>query len=90
MGRSSDAASKGVIIAKPSPCRNWGRAALWCESHGHAGVDRVLRAHAACRAPGAERLEFCHTDKHGVLRRGWAPIAEGCVPAAQDTVIALD
>ena len=40
--------------------------------------------------PGAERLKFCHTDKHGVLRRGWAPIAEGCVPAAQDTVIALD
>lgn len=42
------------------------------------------------RMPGAERLEFCHTDKHVVVRRGWAPIADGCVPAAQDTVIALD
>ena len=42
------------------------------------------------RVPGAERLEFCHTDKHVVVRRGWEPIADGCVPEAQDTVIALD
>ena len=42
------------------------------------------------RVPSAERLEFCHTDKHVVVRRGWAPIADGCVPEARDKVIALD
>ena len=42
------------------------------------------------RVPGAQRLEFCHTDQHVVVRRGWQPIADGCLPAAQDTVIALD
>jgi hypothetical protein len=25
-----------------------------------------------------------------VVRRGWEPIAEGCVPGERDTVIALD
>ena len=42
------------------------------------------------RVPGTQRLEFCHTDKHVVVRRGWTPIADGCVPQAQDKVIALD
>ena len=42
------------------------------------------------QVPGAQRLEFCHTERHVVVRRGWAPIAEGCIPEADDTVIALD
>lgn len=40
--------------------------------------------------PGATRLEFCHTERRIVIRRGWEPIAEGCLPEEQDTVIALD
>ncbi len=39
---------------------------------------------------GAERTEFCHTDRHVVMRRGWEPIADGCVPGEGDTVVALD
>jgi len=49
-----------------------------------------IEAFVRDRVPGAQRLEFCHTDKHVVLHRGWQPIAEGCVPGPQDTVIALD
>jgi hypothetical protein len=39
--------------------------------------------------PGAERIELCHDAKQVVIRRGWTPIADGCVPAAGDRVIAL-
>lgn len=51
-----------------------------------AAIENFLRT----QVPGAQRLEFCHTTRHVVVRRGWEPIAEGCVPAADDTVIALD
>jgi hypothetical protein len=40
--------------------------------------------------PGARRIEFCHTEEHIVVHHGWEPIAEGCVPGPQDTVLALD
>ena len=40
--------------------------------------------------PGARRVEFCHTDRHVVIRRGWEPIPPGCEPGEQDTVIGLD
>lgn len=49
-------------------------------------IERFVRQ----QVPGAERIEFCHTDRHVVMRRGWEPIADGCVPAASDTVVALD
>jgi hypothetical protein len=42
------------------------------------------------RLPGARRVEFCHTARHIVVRHGWSPIAEGCVPGDGDTVLALD
>lgn len=51
-----------------------------------ASIENFLRA----QVPGVQRLEFCHTQKHVVVRRGWEPIAAGCVPAADDTVIALN
>lgn len=51
-----------------------------------AAIENFVRA----QVPGAQRLEFCHTERHVVVRRGWAPIAEGCLPAADDTVIAID
>lgn len=42
------------------------------------------------RLPGAQRLEFCHNGRHVVVRRGWQPIAEGCLPAPGDQVVMLD
>ena len=49
-------------------------------------IETFVRGHV----PTAERLELCHTDKHVLLRRGWALLADGCVPQDGDTVIALD
>ncbi len=50
-----------------------------------ASIEGFLQA----QVPGATRLEFCHNERHVVVRRGGAPIADGCVPDAQDTVISL-
>ncbi len=44
----------------------------------------AVEAFVRLREPAAERLEFCHNDRHMLLRRGGAPIADGCVPAAGD------
>ena len=51
-----------------------------------ASIEAFVRRHV----PRAERIELCHDSKQVVVRRGWAPIADGCVPAAGDRVIALD
>ncbi len=51
-----------------------------------ASIESLLRQ----RVAGVERIEFCHTDRHVLIRRGWAPLAEGCVAAEGDTVVALD
>lgn len=48
-----------------------------------------LEAFARERWPEAERIEFCHAGERVVVRRGWAPIADGCLPAGGDRVIAL-
>ena len=40
--------------------------------------------------PGATRMEFCHVGPRVVVRRGWEPLPEGCMPEAQDTVITLN
>jgi hypothetical protein len=50
-----------------------------------ASIETFVRA----RLPGAQRLEFCHTERHVVVRRGWDLIADGCVPGEQDQVILL-
>ncbi|MEP6873040.1 MAG: DUF2145 domain-containing protein [Burkholderiales bacterium] len=49
----------------------------------------AMEAFVQARLPGATRIEFCHTDRIVVVRHGWAPIADGCLPQAQDTVIPL-
>jgi hypothetical protein len=51
-----------------------------------ASVEGFVRA----TVPGASRMEFCHIGRQVVIHRGWEPIAEGCAPGAQDTVITLD
>ena len=42
------------------------------------------------RMPGARRIELCHTEHAVVIRRGWAPLPDGCRAEAGDTVIPLD
>ena len=51
-----------------------------------ASIETLLRH----RVAGAQRIEFCHTDRHVLIRRGWQPLADGCVATEMDTVIALD
>ena len=41
------------------------------------------------QAPATRRIEFCHNQQHIVVRHGGAPIAEGCRPGPEDTVVAL-
>ncbi len=49
-----------------------------------------LEAFLRTAAPSSSRIEFCHTEKQVVIRRGWVPIADGCKAETQDQVIALD
>jgi hypothetical protein len=73
----------------------------WLTTDDHPGEDieamrfrtslpASIEAFVREQAPGAERIELCHDAKQVVIRRGWAPIADGCVPAAGDRVVALD
>ena len=50
-----------------------------------ASIEGFVRA----TVPGATRVEFCHSDRRVVIHRGWEPIAEGCEPGPQDTVVTL-
>lgn len=53
-------------------------------------MPQSIEAFARARVPEARRIEFCHANRRIVVREGWEPIAEGCVPRDSDTVIALD
>lgn len=46
-----------------------------------------IEAFVRQQVPGATRMEFCHNERHMVVRQGWEPIAEGCEPGDGDTVI---
>jgi hypothetical protein len=48
-----------------------------------------IEAFVRTQWPQAERIELCHDSVRAVVRRGWTPIADGCVPAAGDRVVAL-
>jgi hypothetical protein len=50
------------------------------------GIEAWLHA----TVPGARRIELCHTERAVVIRRGWAPLPEGCRAEDGDTVIPLD
>ena len=41
------------------------------------------------RVAGTERIELCHNEQHIVIRRGWEPLAEGCLPGPGDRVLPL-
>ena len=72
---------------------------LHSDDHPPADVEQMLyrvsmpasiESFVQAQAPGARRVEFCHTAAHIVVRRGWEPIAEGCRPGPADTVIPFD
>ena len=73
----------------------------WLHSDDHPPADieqlkfRVsmpasIEAFVHSALPGARRIELCHDAHRVVIHRGWEPIAEGCLPGAQDQVIELD
>jgi hypothetical protein len=49
-----------------------------------------IEAFVAARLPSATRMEFCHNERHVLIRRGWDQLAEGCEAEPGDTVIAFD
>ncbi len=60
------------------------------QAHFVVSMPESLEGFVRQRVPAAERLELCHTDQHVLLRRGWEPLADGCVPQDGDTVIPLN
>ncbi len=60
------------------------------QAHYRVSMPASIEAFVQAQVPGATRLELCHTERHVVIRRGWEPIAEGCVPGQRDTVITLE
>lgn len=70
----------------------------WLHTDDHPADDLVawqlrvsmpasIAAFVQRRAPATRRIEFCHNERHIVVRHGGAPIAEGCQPGPQDTVL---
>ncbi len=51
-----------------------------------ASIEGFVRAHV----PGAMRIELCHDGQRVVVRRGWDPITDGCVPREGDRVVPFD
>jgi hypothetical protein len=78
-----------------------GRLVPWLHDDDHPpeDLDRAIyrvsmpasiEAFVQATVPAALRMEFCHAGGRVVIRRGWEPIAEGCLPGEQDTVITLE
>jgi hypothetical protein len=51
-----------------------------------SAIEAFVRQHL----PDAQRLEICHAQGRVVIRRGWTPVPEGCVPETGDAVEPLD
>ena len=90
-----------VMAVGSRPMMWFGAFVPWVHSDDHPEEDtdqalyRVsmpasIEAFVQAKVLGASRLELCHTERQVVIRRGWEPIAEGCVAGAQDTVITLE
>ena len=73
----------------------------WVHSDDHPAADlqqqryrvsmpAAIESFVQGRVPGAERIEFCHTDRQAVVHRGWDFIREGCIGGPGDEVISLD
>jgi hypothetical protein len=48
-----------------------------------AAIEQFIRS----QQPQAQRIEFCHNDHQIVIRQGWRPIDDGCLPDSDDVVI---
>lgn len=57
--------------------------------HLRVSLPSSLEAFARERDAAVERVELCHTAERIVVRHGWMPITEGCVPEDGDRVEAL-
>jgi hypothetical protein len=53
-------------------------------------VPSSIEAFVRAQAPGARRTELCHDERQLVIRRGWEPLADGCLPGPDDQVIVFD
>lgn len=71
---------------------------LHTDDHPSSDIDRMvyrismpasIEGFVHTTVPGASRVEFCHAERRVVVHRGWEPIAEGCIPGPQDTVVEL-
>lgn len=60
------------------------------EQRYQVSMPASIEAFVHATLPQATRIEFCHAGKQVVIRRGWDPIAEGCLPRADDTVVTLE
>ncbi len=60
------------------------------EQRFRVSMPASLEALVQRRAPTAQRLEFCHTTAHVVVRRGWQPLGDSCQAGPEDTLITLD
>ena len=72
----------------------------WLHDDDHPAADRqqalyqvsmpaAIEAFAVARFPASQRLEFCHTPTHLLLRRNGPPIDAACTATATDTVQTL-
>jgi hypothetical protein len=52
-------------------------------------MPQSIESFVRTRLPEAKRIELCYTEDQVVVRRGWEPIAAGCVTEEGDEVIAL-
>ena len=50
-----------------------------------ASLETFIRA----REPQAQRVEVCHTPERIVLRRGWDPLGDDCLPQEGDETYTL-
>ena len=50
----------------------------------------AIEAFVHARLPDAERIELCHDERRVVIRRGWEPLPDGCVPGPSDRVVRFD
>lgn len=40
--------------------------------------------------PGTQRVQVCHNDRFAVIRHGWAPLPDDCLPGPDDAVVDLN
>jgi hypothetical protein len=90
------------MVVSVFPPLAWASALVpWLHGEDHPPADRLagiyrvsmpdaIEAFVRRRAPAATRVELCHAGGRVVIHRGWSPIADGCVPAEGDEVVALD